>query len=716
MSNRPLDRDNMYWNLGDPTSKVVESLLELRKDFDEVDLTGLTQLGNDISVLQKKTVGAVSVTEYGATGSVLTTTGSISSGSTSFTTSDLKDFKAGHGVLVKGGVKHVKTYTITGTATAAGTMSITPITGNPTVLTASILVGDTANTIAQNLRSAANTWGEWTVSGTGNQVVITAADFGAKAAGLFDTGGTGATIAGANTTTGTVLEYTTKITSVNTSTKIITLQDAASSAGNSGTTLYHDDVAALRQAQTAAISLGASELKFPKGTYCISDTIVLDHSKVKWVGSKAKIKFVGSADVPIISVTASGNANPYTQKDVALAGFEIYGTGKTRNTGIHFEGPNTSNTVSAIDIYANVHDVKYGMVFYSNAYLIKCYVDTWNCAIGAYLKNGGTNYGENIQLLGSLYNNDLAMQNDIPGGEFFCRGASIDFNTKLAVLNNGGKIHLDTCHVEYTSNASIPIELRGDGAVFNVSGGTFVAGGSTLPDYIIYCDAGNNGGASFDKVVMGTLNTNTDKFANVIKGIVKVDPFLNSVPNMPRITSDKHNKLVDGGFEKTTIVDEIFISSDTGTITNPLTGTNISLATDTAQFRSGVRSLKATKTAGSGLPSKFCIAVPTSHYKKLNFRLYYKKPGTGAGTLAVVPAFAKIVYDSNGVGKLKNIQYQGSGTSATLTSAAVDWALVQSDATTVTAPAWASHYLVEISMDWVTADSIFFDDIFLGEM
>lgn len=486
-------------------------------------------------------------------------------------------------------------------------------------------------------------------------------------------------------------------------------------AKGDGTT---DDQPAIMAIQQYAINNGISSLFFPKPTarYATMDTLTIDIGKIKWIGERTKIKYIGSNDVPIVKMTTSGNGNPYQQRGDILAGFEIYGTGKTKNTGIHFEGPDANNSIAHIKVDANVHDVKTGVKFFSNTYLVEFSGDAWNCGTCALIPSGGSNYGENIKLTGAYYNSDLAFQVDIAGGEFFAKGASVDYNSKIAVMNNGGKVFLDTSHVEFTLNTNTQIELNGEGATFSMKQGTFVGGGIAKSDYIVYCNAGNNGGAFFDNVYMGTLLTNTDRFANIVKGVVEIQsPIFNNVPNMPRITSDKHNKLIDGSFEKTSIVDEIFISSDTATIANPLTGTNINLAIDATQFRTGAKSLKVTKVGASGA-AKFCIAIPTSQYKKLNFKLCYKKPNAETGTIYITPAFAKIIYDSNGVAKIKNTQYQGSGTTVTFTSSAVDWTIVQSDSVTVTAPAWASHYLVEVNMDSFTAGSIFFDDVFMGEI
>lgn len=477
-----------------------------------------------------------------------------------------------------------------------------------------------------------------------------------------------------------------------------------------------DDTAAITNIQQGAMSLGVNSLYFPNGTYCLSDTLTIDISKIRWEGSKVSIKYIGIEDIPIIKLISRGNLSPYSQRTKAFSGFNIYGKGKEKNTGIHLEGTDSNNAVAHIALDANIHDVKYGVVFFSYTYLVEYTGDAWNCNTCIYMPNGGIDYGENIRLTGAYYNSDLAFRNDNNGGEFFVQ-ASIDYNKRVAVINNGGKIFLKNSHIEFTTNSSVPIELHGDGAVFEMTGGAFITGGTTRPDYMVYCDAGNNGGAWFQNVFMGNLYTNTDFFANIAKGIVKIDNLsAKTVPFLPRFVSNRSNKLIDGGFEKTSVVDEIFISSDTKPITNPLIGNNLSLIIDNTQFRSGLRSLKATKIFGIGSVSHFCFSVPVSVYTKLNFKLYYKKPGTGTGTVYLTPAFAKIIYDANGVAKIKNIQYQGSGTALVFTTSAVDWTLIQSDVITVTTPSWASHYLVEVNMDWFIADSLFFDDIFIGEI
>ncbi|WP_186806729.1 hypothetical protein [Priestia megaterium] len=477
-----------------------------------------------------------------------------------------------------------------------------------------------------------------------------------------------------------------------------------------------DDTAAIINIQKSAISLGVNNLYFPNGTYCVSDTITIDISKIRWEGSKVSIKYIGVEDVPIIKMISHGNISPYSQRTKAFSGFNIYGKGKEKNTGIHLEGTDSNNAVAHIALDANIHDVKYGVVFFSYTYLVEYTGDAWNCNTCIYMPNGGVDYGENIKLTGAYYNSDLAFGNDNNGGEFFVQ-ASVDYNSRVAVINNGGKIFLKNSHIEFTTNSSIPIELHGDGAVFEMTGGTFITGGTTRPDYIVYCDAGNNGGAWFQNVFMGNLYTNTDFFANIVKGIVRIDnPSANTVPFIPRFVSNRSNKLIDGGFEKISVVDEIFISSDTKPIIDPLIGNNLSLVTDSTQFRSGFRSLKVTKFFGYGSNSHFCFSVPVSVYKKLNFKLYYKKTGTETGTVYVTPAFAKLIYDVNGVARIKNMIYQGSGTMLSFTTTAVDWTLIQSDVITVTTPSWASHYLIEVNMDWFKEGSLFFDDIFIGEI
>jgi hypothetical protein len=169
--------------------------------------------------------------------------------------------------------------------------------------------------------------------------------------------------------------------------------------------------------------------------------------------------------------------------------------------------------------------------------------------------------------------------------------------------------------------------------------------------------------------------------------------------------------LSDGSFETGVFQDNLFLTYDSAAITSRTNGTNIDLVISDVYARTGANALRIT-VGGAGGAKRAGLAIPIQPGQYGNCEFYYKKAGAQTGTMYTTHTFARLETDGNGVPVVKKLMWPPCANNEIVFAAdPVDWTKNTSQKTTnVRAPAWATHYVVEIALDGVNAGDLYFDD------
>ncbi|MBT2722325.1 hypothetical protein [Bacillus sp. ISL-46] len=205
--------------------------------------------------------------KYNASGSRQTTTGTISSSSNQLTVSSVIDYKVGHGILIQGaGSKNeVVVLTVYSSPTASGNVDLFL---NDVRYTINVVSGDTTSIVANKIATLSGGYAGWTVVRSGSAVTFTATSAGTKKEARYIYNSTGAKAQCINSVRGT-LNLITKVTAIDTVTKVLTLRDNAS-VTVTNVNIYHDDGEVINQAiSDLPVNLGGT-IRLPEGDYNIT--------------------------------------------------------------------------------------------------------------------------------------------------------------------------------------------------------------------------------------------------------------------------------------------------------------------------------------------------------------------------------------------------------------------------------------------------------------
>ena len=154
----------------------------------------------------------------------------------------------------------------------------------------------------------------------------------------------------------------------------------------------------------------------------------------------------------------------------------------------------------------------------------------------------------------------------------------------------------------------------------------------------------------------------------------------------------------------------MFITSDTAAISSRTSGANINISTSSDTFKTGAKSLKATKTFGGGSVSSFVIAAPIEKHSRVGIELNYKKIDAATGTMYITCSYAAgYKVDSNGVPLISKLETIGTETLSI--SGPTEWVNVTRKEPFGKSPAWATHIAILVNMDGLAAGSVYFDDV-----
>lgn len=459
-----------------------------------------------------------------------------------------------------------------------------------------------------------------------------------------------------------------------------------------------------------------STVKLPK-SLSLSDGLVVRVDKIKLVGPCIlDFSSMPSGTSPnynyALTLTASTNP-PYRQVHDALVDIELIGPNKAIQTcGIRYNSEGENTGVSHIALRnVNIHGFAEAEIYQNHSYIIMHHnCDSWGNSRAILHDNGYADYGERIGYVGcTIYNNDRVLDANNPNGGIHFNNCSIDYNTDFGEVR-AGYVTLTDCHMEINTYTSSYLKANGVGSAIDMNGGWLLCSGigPHNSDSFAYSSAG----ASVR--IRPTKSNNMQNIANRWgKGAGHIDiEIYNSyaITQNPTITADSNNLLSDGGFESSAIIDDIFIYSDTAAITSRTSGANINLSTSADAFKTGAKSLKATKTFGGGSSSSFKIASLIENHSRVGIEINYKKTDTAIGTMYVSYAYAS-GYKVNGDGVPSFAKTEIIGNETVVFSAPTEWVKLIRGEPFGKSPIWATHIAILVNMDGLTAGSVYFDDI-----
>jgi hypothetical protein len=453
----------------------------------------------------------------------------------------------------------------------------------------------------------------------------------------------------------------------------------------------------------------------------VTSTFYWDVKKVTLLGFGALLNFnINDTTKYAIETISSETVEPYYQATTYAQGIKFRGTDKNCN-GIKFNGESTLSAPSHISLKnCEISYFNKGIDFANSAYGITFYdTDIFRNSIGINFDSGHTDCGEKLGFINCMiYNNATAIRNYADAWINFLN-CSVDYNTECVLDINIGKLAFSNCHIEHRASwfgaTNRPFKLSNEYTMLLITDSNllFTSGNETTMDYVFENNSSGKGGIWIRDTYISGATTTTGWLATG-NGYMEVSGTKTAVVEgtAPRVSSAM-NLLKDGGFEGTSMQDEIFISSDTVAITSrTLTGTNAILSLDSTQHRSGVKSLKYTKTYGSGSNSGFTIQVPISKGSLIGYELFYKKVGTQSGTMNISHGWCK-----KGLDDVIFKKSEIASSNITFTSATVDWTENHSNtAGRPRCPSWATHFYIDFNMFSMYNGDLFFDDICITEM
>ena len=494
-------------------------------------------------------------------------------------------------------------------------------------------------------------------------------------------------------------------------------------AAGDGTT---DDRAAFQVALNAVTASGKpGTIVIPRGTYKISSPgITADASYHSIRGFNAILNASSMTTGAAITIRGSVDT-PYIQATQSYEGFRIVGPGMTTGTasGLILTESTTIGIGPSHISFSNlvVQDFATAMKFGTGAYTISVISSNF-FSNGTCLYTDSTvfNGGQQMSFFGTrFHSSNLALEASNANAGFFFSACSFDYNAKQFNIS-GTKVYLANCHVEAgkTTYTSTPITLAGDGGTFIMFGGWLLQTGASAATNGYVVDTTASGGlALFDGVFINNSQTSTGLFATGTGEVILKRCQSNATSLNPQLLSSVASLLADGGFEQTTVRDDVFVYIDTAAITSRTDGANIDLSTSTAQARTGSRSLRFDKVGGAFSDSDFIIAAPVRHGSHPAARLYYRKPGAETGTMFVDTAFARLGVNGSGVPVVLHKAASIASVQVTFTSAAVGWTEVVSAEPTERTPAWATHFIIIFNLtQFVGPGAVYFDDVLITEM
>lgn len=482
-----------------------------------------------------------------------------------------------------------------------------------------------------------------------------------------------------------------------------------------------NDTAAIQAAINAIVATGKGGLLyFPPGTYKITATLVVNASFVSITSNGATIDASTMTSGVAMQITGTVFL-PYKQSTTVIEGFKLIGNGQGGTvTGIRFHtvggGGEGSSHIRVSNI--NVSNFGIGLDYGDRAYAINHFGnDVYNCGVCINQNSGIIDGGERISFFGcTVFNSPVAVKVKGDASDFMFNSCSFDYNNvQLDVYQS--RVFLTNCHIEGDNPASPYIIVDSDGFVnIDASWILQIAGLPHATPYIANLISANSK-LRIANCFVNNLKTTTNYWATGAGTFILENIHSYGITQNPLKSSVANSLLIDGGFEKASIVDNIFIVEDTASagVTDRLTGENIQIALSSAFAKTGAQSLKVTKTFGGFSQCNFAIAVPIPKPgAMINASISARKPaGAGSGDVSVQTGWCTMGVNKDGVPERTYSVNRADTLLFSTTAADSGWVSFGDNEPFQRSPAWATHYFLQVFMFvWNGGGgSIYFDDI-----
>ena len=384
---------------------------------------------------------------------------------------------------------------------------------------------------------------------------------------------------------------------------------------------------------------------FETGIYELTETMIFDVSVVEVDFQQSKLIANNVENGAIVTVNSNYASEFVAQK--SLNGLYIE---KNSKTGVGLVLQNCSDVkfencrIKGFEKSVEINDNTYLNTFY------KCSLS--NSIYCVYMDRGKSNYGERITFIDcNIGNSEWTLYNANGDGDIYFTNCSFDFNTSGFFTVAGGKTYVTDCHIEFQNSAlrDCISNVTGNGGTLIIRGGWILGQGSqplmlnafkgsayVKIEDVFFHNIRTTGNLASDNLNIDIVNPNSYRF--------------HEVTNFK--TNNKNNLVGDSTFNE--ILDVVQILEDTGTISDPLTGVNLTI-------QPSVSGLEIKKLYGGGSASQFIIAVPITK-KRITSSITIKKSndyGRG-GTCYLRNGYAKIYPLSNGQHKIKFVKVFGT--------------------------------------------------------
>ncbi|CAI2420789.1 phage tail protein [Serratia liquefaciens] len=404
-----------------------------------------------------------------------------------------------------------------------------------------------------------------------------------------------------------------------------------------------------------------------------------------------------------------------------------------RFSGVNVKGPGRNSLVDGILFhspdhqlgnltvgYFNLQEFKRGIVFQSNAYIIKvenAYIARCNKA-GVDQPYGFSNYGENIALYGCTIavSGGPAVHINNGNGGFHLHNCSLDYTGQIIVAE-AGYVEVHGGHHEF-DNGTNPLTdtpyvvTNAQTARITLIGTKMVcirSAGMTQP-YLVKADTGADGVYMFGTQWQNILTASGDVKTGDGRFVARDTQVQNGAGNH-RLTipqSTYENLMVDGGNEKDTPVDW-YVRRVNNNVTSRIQGDNITLSTTAEMRRTGTQSLKVTKaTAGTNHGIGFIAPVTIANQPAFRFYVY---PVSGTNGAIFTESFFVAVQGFDQFGRPNIVKSSDSmGIRTTLLTGANTWQKVLPYPSKTPVPSWATHISIDVNSSGLSVGGYYIDD------
>lgn len=441
---------------------------------------------------------------------------------------------------------------------------------------------------------------------------------------------------------------------------------------------------------------------------------VHDISVFSVIGDGASIDFSAMASNGTawsFTATIGGNGVNMIHQKYYLEGVHFF-NGIAQGTCLF---PNNSGEPAVTNFQVRNCSVKnfaVGVLFGSFEYNIDFVsVAVWNCTTGYYIPSTIAFAAELVAIIGgAIVQCGTGLDNRGGNSVVSLVGVRVDACTTYINNSNGGKTNLSVCHTEFNNASTLaaaPIQVAG--GFVNFIGGDLMADGTGPFSYPAVFNIAS--GAQVSLTGQMFLN-NLRNAANVLavgSGEIYIDSsyFTYQSANLPTITSAQMNKMFDGGFEQSTIHDNISIVSDTATITSRTTGTNISISNSTAYPHTGSRSLAAVKAGASGTNAQYNIIFPNLRVGQCyGVTGWYAASGSISGSIFIYGIFTGQYMNGNGIPQYWTYNSQSGANIVNPTTTWTQFSIGQ-----FIMPPYATNFEINVNLNSWNAGTFYLDDL-----